>query len=394
MLGRIIKKKFGYTPYVWSASSIFNRDKRHVRKLEGFDNRVARMASSDNHSALITDEGELYTWGDNGYGQLGIKGMNGEKPKSEDNPTLVSYFKEHNIKIKDVVLGKHHTLALDDRGIVFSWGRGLMSNVKLFSLLFPSTLALGHPEPSNISIPKPIAKLRNESIESISSGNHFAMALAQSGELYVWGRGEFGVLGFENKEVKEPIINPYFSDMIEDQPEIKITKIDSCSDFSAVLLSDGMLLNFGNNDQGNMGLGITQSVDMCDSIQIPSPTKFETGEELKIVDMDLAEATNTIKVEDGRVFFMGQKLYYYPQLFDIDYNLHKIKTFCSSDRACAIITDENRLFYRGNFWNEKNLDENIDTGIMEGDVEKVFGNQEIVKIGGKYSNRWALVKSN
>lgn len=393
MLRTILKKKFGYTPYLWSSTSIFNREKRHIRKLEGFDDRIAKIAASDNHSALITDEGELYTWGDNGYGQLGLKGDYTEKPKSVDKPTLVSYFQENNIKVKDIVLGKHHTIALDDKGRVFSWGRGIMSNIRGTSLLFPSALALGHPKAKNLSTPKPILKLRNIPVQNIATGNHFAIALTQAGEVFVWGRGEFGVLGFENKEEKEPVVNPYFTDIVKTHPNTRIAKIDSCSDFSSVLLSTGVMLNFGNNDQGNMGLGITQSVDMCDSIQIPLPTRFENEGDLKIVDMDLAESTTTIQVEDGRIFFMGQKLYYYPQLFEIDYTKHKVKTFCSSDRASAIVTDENRLFFRGNFWSDKKLEENIDTGVVEADVNKAFDGHEIVSIGGKYGDRWALVKS-
>lgn len=394
MLGTVLKKKFGYTAYVWSGSSIFSREKRHIRKLEEFEGRVAKIAASDNHSALITDEGELYTWGDNGYGQLGLKADDSDKLKSVDKPTLVPYFKDNNVRVKDVVVGKHHTIALDDKGRVFSWGRGIMSNIRGTSLLFPSALALGHPKPKNLSTPKPILKLRNVPIQNVATGNHFAIALAQSGELYVWGRGEFGVLGFENKEEKEPVINPYITDIIKSQPNTRIAKIDSSSDFSSILLSNGVMLNFGNNDQGNMGLGVTQSVDMCDSIQIPLPTKFENEGDLKIVDMDLGECTTTIQVEDGRIFLAGQKLYYYPQLFEIDYKVHKVKTFCSSDRASVVITADNRLFYRGNFWSDKNIEENIDTGVVEADVQKAFGGSEIVSVGGKYGDKWALVKSN
>ena len=390
LLRKITKRGFGYTPYVWSSSSIFSKDKKTAKKIEGFENRVTKIVSSDNHSAILTADGELFTWGDNNYGQLGVK-QDSKKVKSADEPTLVSYFKENNIKVVDLALGKHHTLALDDKGRVFSWGRGIMSRVMGISILFPSALALGHPKLQNLSSPKPIAKFRGLPIGQISTGNHFALALAQDGDLHVWGRGEFGVLGFENREEKEPVPNPYINDFVKGRPGVGIKKIESCSDFSSVLLTDGTVLGFGNNDQGNLGLGITQSVDMCDSIQIPMQMRFEEEEDLKIEDIDLAECTSAVKTEDGRIFFAGQKLYYYPQIFEIDYDKHKVSTFCSSDRGVAVVTKENRLFYRGNFWSGKKIDENIDTGIIEANISNAFNDKKIVQIGGKYGVKWALV---
>lgn len=390
LLRKVTRRSFGYTPYIWNSSSMFNRNKRTVKKIEGFENRVSKIVTGDNHSAILTVDGELYTWGDNKYGQLGLK-QDSKKINSADEPSLVPYFKENNIKVVDLALGKHHTIVLDDKGRVFSWGRGIMSRVMGISILFPSALALGHPKLQNLSSPKPIAKFRGMPISQVSTGNHFALALAQNGELYAWGRGEFGVLGFENKEEKEPIANPYINDLVKGREGVSIKKIESCSDFSSILLSDGTVLGFGNNDQGNLGLGITQSVDMCDSIQIPMQMRFEEQEDLKIVDIDLAECTSAVKTEDGRIFFAGQKLYYYPQIFELDYNKHKVATFCSSDRGVAIVTEENRLFYRGNYWNEKKLEEDIDTGIIEADSASVFNNKRIAKVGGKYGVKWALI---
>lgn len=55
---------------------------------------------------------------------------------------------------------------------------------------------MGHDEGKNLYTPKPIKALKNINIDQISSGNDFALALDKGGNVFVWGRGEFGVLGF------------------------------------------------------------------------------------------------------------------------------------------------------------------------------------------------------
>ena len=42
----------------------------------------------------------------------------------------------------------------------------------------------------------------------------FAMALDKKNNLWAWGRGEFGVLGFENGEHKTPVINTFFENYL------------------------------------------------------------------------------------------------------------------------------------------------------------------------------------
>jgi len=73
------------------------------------------------HSAVITADGDLYTFGN---GNWGILGHGNESNKSYQEPTLVEWFKKHNIKLKDIVLGEYHSLALDTEGNVYSWGYG------------------------------------------------------------------------------------------------------------------------------------------------------------------------------------------------------------------------------------------------------------------------------
>ena len=65
----------------------------------------------------ITELGELYTWGEGIYGQLG-HGVN----DNEQYPKKVKYFC-NKFKIIDCMGGAAHTIVLTEDGYIFGWGR-------------------------------------------------------------------------------------------------------------------------------------------------------------------------------------------------------------------------------------------------------------------------------
>jgi len=71
------------------------------------------------HSAVISDEGMLYT---TGYGNWGVLGHGNEKNIRYYDPKLVTKFEKEGLKVVDVALGDYHTLALTDDGNVWTWG--------------------------------------------------------------------------------------------------------------------------------------------------------------------------------------------------------------------------------------------------------------------------------
>jgi len=93
------------------------------------------LSSLGDHSVVLTEDGKVYIWGDNQYGQLG----NGEK-RDLAVPILVESL-SHEVVI-GIAVGGWHTLALTNNGAVYSWGRNKEGQ-------------LGHGELSEcLSIPK------------------------------------------------------------------------------------------------------------------------------------------------------------------------------------------------------------------------------------------------
>ena len=68
-------------------------------------------------SCALTDEGEVYAWGNGGYGAF-LKG----NTSNYYTPQLLTWFSNNNIKIVDVTGGHYHWLALSDQGKIYTWG--------------------------------------------------------------------------------------------------------------------------------------------------------------------------------------------------------------------------------------------------------------------------------
>lgn len=81
--------------------------------------RCVCVAAGELHSAAVTADGDLYTWGDNFCGQLGI----GSK-RPEVSPKQVEHGGLEDEVVSHVSCGARHTLAVTEDGDVYSWGLG------------------------------------------------------------------------------------------------------------------------------------------------------------------------------------------------------------------------------------------------------------------------------
>ena len=80
-----------------------------------------QLSAGGHHSACVTENGMLFTWGSAESGPLGL-GEHVVLPVS--SPQLVSFPEGEHVRIDKVDCGSKHTLALDLNGMVLSTGAG------------------------------------------------------------------------------------------------------------------------------------------------------------------------------------------------------------------------------------------------------------------------------
>lgn len=118
--------------YLWNSNASIKVKRSDIKnkaentskpqRIKFFDDKnIKSIYCGLSHTALITDKGHVYMFGENRYGQLGQGNIN---DLTRENPKIVPYLAEKDIKITKVCCTVNNTIALSEDGDVFSWGFG------------------------------------------------------------------------------------------------------------------------------------------------------------------------------------------------------------------------------------------------------------------------------
>ncbi|XP_023713900.1 E3 ubiquitin-protein ligase HERC2 [Cryptotermes secundus] len=195
--------------------------------------RIRDIACGSSHSAAITSNGELYTWGLGEYGRLG-HGDNVTQLK----PKLVKSLLGN--RIVQVACGSRdaQTLALSDEGLVFSWGDGDFGK-------------LGRGGSEGCNTPHNIERLNNMGVCQIECGAQFSLALTKYGQVWTWGKGDYFRLGHGiDQHVRKPTL-------VEGLRGKKIIHVAVGALHCLAVSDTGQVYAWGDNDHGQQGNGTT-----------------------------------------------------------------------------------------------------------------------------------------
>ncbi|XP_078147116.1 retinitis pigmentosa GTPase regulator b isoform X3 [Centroberyx gerrardi] len=190
-----------------------------------------KIACGDEHTALITENGKLFMFGSNNWGQLGL----GSK-SSVNKPTCVKALKSEKVQL--VACGRNHTIICTAQGNVYTTGGNSEGQLGLGDCEERTAFQLV----KFFSSRKPIKML--------AAGSNTSAALTESGQLFMWGDNTEGQTG-RGKE--SHATTPQQVTM--GRPVAWV----SCGYYhSAFVTVDGALYTFGERDSGKLGLGTDQ----------------------------------------------------------------------------------------------------------------------------------------
>ncbi|XP_047356984.1 RCC1-like G exchanging factor-like protein isoform X2 [Vespa velutina] len=208
----------------------------HISSIKG--NRITSVTAGQDHSILLTESGEVYTFGWGADGQTGLAHY-----QNEHQPSLVKgdLAGQHIIKVACVA---DCVLALSDKGKVFGWGNSEYGQLLMDSDNYQVNIA------TELNIPKEVGH-----IVDIAAGGCFCMILNSSGEVYVWGYGILG-LGPQVQRVLKPTLIPstLFGNNAYSR-NTKVTNVYCGISHLAAVTNTGDLYMWGCNKFGSLGLG-------------------------------------------------------------------------------------------------------------------------------------------
>ncbi|KAE8993748.1 hypothetical protein PF011_g17013 [Phytophthora fragariae] len=198
--------------------------------------RVVQIACGYRHTALITDDRHLYTFGHGECGRLG----HGTQEDCTD-PMPVGYFtsliEAEGVSVGgvvDVSCGREHTMAVTASGDLFGFGWGEAGR-------------LGTGETGSSLYPSRVTDLQN--IAAVACGREHTLALTRKGRVFAFGAGFGGRLG-SGVETDEEL--PIAVQGLEDY---RIAAIDAGECHSCALSSEGDVFTWGFGGSGALGHG-------------------------------------------------------------------------------------------------------------------------------------------
>ena len=181
---------------------------------------VASVSLGSTHSAIITEDGSLWTWGWNSFGELG-------DGSTEDRSEPVKVMDG----VASVSLGTQQSAAITEDGSLWMWGRNDCGQ------LGDGTTEDRH-EPVKVM----------DGVASVSLGGLHSAAVKEDGSLWTWGSNGCGQLG---DGTGVPSKTPK---MIMDG----VASVSLGGQSSAAIKEDGSLWMWGFNGDGQLGDGTTE----------------------------------------------------------------------------------------------------------------------------------------
>merc|ERR1712086_150892 len=135
------------------------------------------VAAGDDHTLCITADGSLFSWGGNGFGQLGVGDT-----ENKHVPTLVTGLQGK--RVVHVAAAECHTICTTADGSVFTWGGGDRAQ-----------LGLGDDESDRLLPTLVRGELQGKQVVQVAAGDQHSMCATEDGLVYMWGINDEGQLG-------------------------------------------------------------------------------------------------------------------------------------------------------------------------------------------------------
>ncbi|NXA64016.1 RPGR regulator, partial [Mohoua ochrocephala] len=199
--------------------------------------KIKQLSAGSYTSAAVTEDGQLFVWGDNSEGQIGLA-----DEASVSIPCKVDIGKP----ISSVSCGYYHSALITGDGELYTFGEP--ANGKLG--LLPEQL-------KNNRVPQPVLGIM-EKVNKVACGGEHTVVLTET-DVYTFGLGQYGQLGhgtfvFESSVPKS----------VKHLKRHKICNIACGENHTAVIAENGLMFTFGDGRHGKLGFGEESFTNLFD----------------------------------------------------------------------------------------------------------------------------------
>jgi alpha-tubulin suppressor-like RCC1 family protein len=265
--------------------------------------RPGAISAGYDDAYTIGSDANLYAWGNNSAGQLGIGESDGPQACSGSDycsPTpVVVDLPAAALPPSEVSTNGATTMALGANGVLYGWG-----NDGLGQLGTGENPAPGSCTGASACSTTPIAITLATGVTAtqIAMAGRSAFAIGTDGQLYAWGFGEWGELA--NGMYSDNTLQP--PEPITDFPAgVTITSIFASNYSVFGNGSDGKVYSWGFNEYGQLGQGTSgNSESPYYAIDVPTPALLPSG--VQVASLETTGFYTTYAVgTDGNLYVWG-----------------------------------------------------------------------------------------
>jgi len=210
------------------------------------------VSAGGNHSLGITTTGQLYTWGLNTAGQLGIGSVTTQFQATQAVFPMLSWIA--------IAGGGTHSMAITNTGLLYAWGANGSGQLGIASV-------------TTVSSPVLVSGPVTTSWSAIFAGSVHSLAITNTGILYAWGDNFVGEVG--NNGAGTTISSPVLVSGPAATSWLAVGLGPNASHSVAItagLAGGGYLYAWGYNQSGQAGIGATATLTI-----ISTPTAVYTN---------------------------------------------------------------------------------------------------------------------
>jgi alpha-tubulin suppressor-like RCC1 family protein len=191
-----------------------------VSSLKGLNLR--QLASGEDHSAALTDNGYVYVWGSGLRGEIG-NGL----VKDQQTPQLLEEL-SRKVRICQICAGEDHLAAVDTEGHLWTWGGNYYGQ-------------LGHGlNEAYITKPRMVSRFQYpDKAAIVGCGAGYTSLITVSNKVFLWGAGGEPL----------PTEKKFFSD-----PAMLPRAVTAGQNHVIVVLRDHRVFSWGSNGRGQLGI--------------------------------------------------------------------------------------------------------------------------------------------
>lgn len=244
--------------------------------------RVVQVSCGYDHTAALSSNGSVWTWGSNTYGQLGHRinnnGNNSVKDASFEGPTRcrpTGMALGKGRRASSVACGTYYTLVLTTHMSLLACGKAVIA---------------GHRELSEFGVPKELPTLVGLPLVGMAAGDGHAVVITAHGTAFVWGDNRHSCCGREYPtELTVPLAMKLPScqssssgggDGLSIPDEVAIQDATCGLEHTVLVTRSGRLLVCGNNNFGQLGIAASElnSSNTVIPVNHPNGGRFVSAE--------------------------------------------------------------------------------------------------------------------